>query len=463
MTIWKPDLSQRVGPRYLAIADAIADSIDNGQLAAGDKLPPHRDLAFALGVTVGTVTRGYAEAERRGLTLGEVGRGTFIRGADSKRSPTSFCIIQDEETETVDLSLNFPTEGGQAERYARTAAELAADPNVDLLLRYQPAAGNLRHRSAMAALAAGGGLNVPPDRIVVTSGAQHAMTVVFASVCRPGDIVLAEELTYPGILAVARVLNLRLRGVGLDDQGLRPDAFEAACRKGDAKALYCVPTYQNPTSAVMGEPRRAEIAAIAREYGVTVVEDDVYGFLHDNPPKPLATFLPEATYYVSSTSKSMMPALRLGFVVCPEGEADAVAETVRTTTWMANPLAAEVVTRWVADGTADVFSRQHRSESKARLELARRVLDGVPFQSAPGTSHIWLPLPAPWSADDFVGRAAARNIRLISAKPFVVNGMVPQALRICLGSPPTRDDLERGLTVVADLMRSAPDQPFAVV
>ncbi len=462
MTIWKPNLAERAGPRYLAIADAIAEGIDNGQLTVGDRLPPHRDLAFDLGVTVGTVTRGYAEAERRGLTQGEVGRGTFIRGADSKRS-VPFCIIEDEETGLVDLSLNFPTEAGQAARYAKTAAELAADANVDLLLRYQPAAGNPRHRAAMAALAARGGVDVAPERIVVTSGAQHAMTVVFGSVCRPGDVVLAEELAYPGILAVARVLHLRLRGVALDNEGLRPDAFEAACRKGDAKALYCVPTYQNPTSAVMGEPRRAEIAAIAREYGVSIVEDDVYGFLHDSPPKPLATFLPEATYYISSTSKSMMPALRLGFVVCPEGMTDAVAETVRTTTWMANPLAADVVSRWVADGTAEAFANQHRSESKARLDLATRVLADVPFHSAPGTSHIWLPLPAPWSADDFVGRAAARNVRLISAKPFAVTGMVPQALRICLGSPATRDDLERGLTVVADLMRSAPDQPFAVV
>lgn len=462
MTIWKPDLTERSGPRYLAIADAIAEGIDNGQLSIGDRLPPHRDLAFALGMTVGTVTRGYAEAERRGLTQGEVGRGTFIRGADSKRN-VPFCIVEDEETGIVDLSLNFPTEAGQAARYAKTAAELAADANVELLLRYQPAAGNPRHRAAMAALAARGGVHVPPERIVVTSGAQHAMTVVFGSICRPGDVVLAEELAYPGIIAVARVLHLRLRGVALDGEGLRPDAFEAACRKGDAKALYCVPTYQNPTSAVMGESRRAEIAAIARENGVAIVEDDVYGFLHDSPPKPLATFLPEATYYISSTSKSMMPALRLGFVVCPEGMTDAVAETVRTTTWMANPLAAEVVSRWVADGTAEAFANQHRSESKARLDVARRVLAGVPFHSAPGTSHIWLPLPAPWSADDFVGRAAARNVRLISAKPFAVTGMVPQALRICLGSPATHDDLERGLTVVADLMRSAPDQPFAVI
>lgn len=464
MTIWKSTLDKRQGPLYLAIADAIAEGIDSGQLAAGDRLPPHRDLAFEMKITVGTVTRGYAEAERRGLTVGQVGRGTYIRSVESKSGQPLFSIRHGEETEMVDLSLNYPVEGSQGARFAETAAAIARGTNVNLLLRYQPAAGNPRHRAAAAELAVRAGLAVPAERVVVTCGAQHGMTVVFASICRPGDVVLAEELTYPGIIAVARLLNLRLRGVAIDGEGLRPDAFEAACRKGDAKALYCVPTYQNPTSAVMGESRRTEIASIAREYGVTVVEDDVYGFLHENPPKPLSAFLPDQAFFISSTSKSMMPALRLGFVVCPEGMTEIVAETIRTTTWMANPLAAEVMTRWVEDGTAEVLAGEHRAESKVRLAIARRILAGASFQSAPGTFHIWMPLPAPWSADDFVGRAAARNVRLIPAKPFAITGMVPQALRICLGSARTRDELERGLTVIADLLRSPPDrQPFAVV
>lgn len=463
MTMWKPTLADRTGPLYLAIADSIADGIEGGQLKAGDRLPPHRDLAYDLGITVGTVTRGYAEAERRGLTTGEVGRGTYIRNAESKRKPPLFSILHGDETEMVDLSLNYPVEGDQGFRFAQTAAELARDANVNLLLRYQPAAGNMRHRAAAARLAAQAGFDVPPERVAVTCGAQHAMSVVFGSICRPGDVVLTEELTYPGITATARLLNLRLRGVAIDGEGLRPDAFEAACRKGDAKSLYCVPTYQNPTSAVMGEPRRAEIAAIAREYGITIVEDDVYGFLHENRPRPLATYLPEQTFFISSTAKSMMPALRIGFTVCPEPMVEAIAETIRTTTWMANPLAAEVMTRWVEDGTADILAGEHRSESKVRLAMAKRILADVSFKSEPGTFHIWMPLPAPWSADDFVSRAAARNVRLIPAKPFVVSGMVPQALRICLGSPGTREGLERGLTVIAELLRSTPEQPFAVV
>ncbi|MBE0532062.1 MAG: PLP-dependent aminotransferase family protein [Rhodospirillales bacterium] len=464
MTIWKPDLSHHTGPLYLAIADAMAAGIEGGELKAGDRLPPQRILAFDLGLTVGTVTRAYAEAERRGLVTGEVGRGTYVRSTDTKRTQPLFSIRHGETTELLDLSLNYPVEGNRGLLFAQATAAIARDPAVASLLNYQPAAGHPRHRAAATELAVRVGMPRDPERIVVCSGAQHGITVVFGSLCRPGDVVLAEELTYPGIIAVARLLNLRLRGVAIDGEGLRPDAFEAACRKGDAKALYCVPTYQNPTSAVMSESRRAEIANIARKYSVVVVEDDVYGFLHDNHPKPLSAFLPESAFFVSSASKSMMPALRIGFVMTPPSMTETIAETVRTTSWMASPIAAEVMTRWIEDGTAADLVRQHRAESRARLAIAERILAGYSFQSAPGTFHIWMPLPAPWSADDFVGRAATRNVRLIPAKPFAVTGMVPQSLRLCLGSPRTREELETALGVVAKLLASGPTAArFAVV
>jgi len=462
--MWKPDISRRTGPLYLAIADAMDKAIQTGELTAGDRLPPHRSLAFDLGITVGTVTRAYSEAERRGLITGEVGRGTYVRNSETKRTQPLFSIRHGEITEMLDLSLNYPVEGDRGHLFAQATAAIARDPAVASLLNYQPAAGHPRHRAAAAELAVRAGLPRDPQRIVVCSGAQHGMTVVFGSLCRPGDVVLVEELTYPGVIAVARLLNLRLRGVAIDREGLRPDAFEAACRKGDARALYCVPTYQNPTSAVMGESRRAEIANIARKHGVIVVEDDVYGFLHDDRPTPLSAFLPEAAFFISSASKSMMPALRIGFVMTPESMTETIAETVRTTSWMASPIAAEVMTRWLEDGTAADLVNQHRAESRARLVMAERILAGFPFQSSPGTFHIWMPLPAPWSADDFVSRAAARHVRLIPAKPFAVTGMVPQSLRLCLGSPRTRDELERALHVVADLLDIGPAaMRFAVV
>src|SRR5688572_15353031 len=104
--MWRPNLEAHRGPRYTAIADALADDIASGRVLPGDRLPTHRDLADALGVTVGTVSRAYREACNRGLVVGEVGRGTFVRRPDSGPPAPSLHIREPAEPDVVDLSLN---------------------------------------------------------------------------------------------------------------------------------------------------------------------------------------------------------------------------------------------------------------------------------------------------------------------------------------------------------------------
>ena len=464
MTMWKPTIEGRSSPLYLAIADAIADGIGRGELAGGDRLPPHRNLAYDLGVTVGTVTRAYREAERRGLVAGEVGRGTFVKRPSEGEEWPLFAIPHEEQPQGIDLSLNYPTSPQNNSLYAKLPQALTASLLDSSLFGYQPAAGNMRHRIAAARLMSHNGLPEIAERVVICAGAQHGMTVVLASLCQPDDVVLTERLTYPGISAVTAFLHLRLRGVAIDDEGIIPEALDEACRKGGVRALYCMPTYHNPTTAVMSEERRAAIAEVARKHGIYIVEDDVYGFLHDAHPKPLANHAPERTFYITSASKCMMPSMRTGFIVAPEGFVDPVAGAVRTTTWMAGPIAAELMARWVEDGTAAEMIDWHRDESRARLDIAKRILRDQSFRSLPGSYHIWLSLPSAKTADQVVEAAQIRGVRLISSVPFTVGGdPAPHALRLCLGSPERRQDLEKALGVVEEILRRPYSLPFNVV
>src|SRR5262245_44750499 len=113
MTIWTPDVSAHRGPRYIAIADALAADIRSSRLSPGDRLPTHRELAYQLGVTVGTITRAYSEAERRGLIGGEVGRGTFVRSDLTLRRPTPDVsvvpVAPSGDRSMIEFSVNFPT------------------------------------------------------------------------------------------------------------------------------------------------------------------------------------------------------------------------------------------------------------------------------------------------------------------------------------------------------------------
>src|SRR5258708_8523328 len=165
MTNWLPDLTQHRGPRYRAIADALAADITPGRLATGQRLPTHRDLAYQLHVTVGTVSRAYAEAERRGLIGGEIGRGTFVR-ARGESGPAPAGLPRDDE---IDFALNAVASGSEAQALADTLAELARDPALGRLLAYLPHVGLLEHRVAAARLLGNLDLDVSPERIVLPS------------------------------------------------------------------------------------------------------------------------------------------------------------------------------------------------------------------------------------------------------------------------------------------------------
>jgi len=470
MTIWNPDLARRSGPRYLAIAEAIAADIRAGRLRSGERLPTHRDLAYRLGVTVGTVTRAYAEAERRGLIAGEVGRGTFVqdlRSASPAFPATDSAPIREapavDESGPIDLSVNYPVREATDRTLGGTLRALAAEPDIATLLDYQLNRGLLRHREAGVKLIRRGGLETTPDRVVVTCGAQHAMTVAFAALARPGDVVLTESLTYPGMKLIAGMMQLRLHGVPMDEHGLLPDAFEAACRTMQPKALYCMPTLHNPTAVTMPEARRREIARIAETHGVPIVEDDIYGFLDPGAPPPLSHFAPSVGHYVLSVSKCLAPGLRAGFLSLPPGDASTYIAAVRSTVWMAPPLAVEIAARWIQDGTGDQLSAKLINDATERQRLVQERLAGFDYVTAPHSLHGWLTLPEPWRASHFAAEARSRGVLVTPAEAFVVARPAPQAIRICVGTVRRREELLRGLDTIVTLLRSKPEEHLSIM
>jgi DNA-binding transcriptional MocR family regulator len=463
VAIWAPEIAERPGPRYIAIADAISEDLAEGRLAPGARLPTHRDLADRLRVTVGTVSRGYGEAARRGLITGEVGRGTFVR----QWAPDQPAIASaGASTDVVNLGMNHPPLSfDPAHRRALQDAllSLARREDVSPLLGYPPDGGSLPHREAGAAWIGRTGLEAPADRVLVSSGSQHGVTTVFTALLKPGDLVLTEALTYPGMKAAAALLHLRLQGLPLDADGLRPDALEAACRSGGAKALYCVPTIHNPTASVVPLGRRREIAAIAETHGLLIVEDDIHALLPEERPLPISAFAPDLSYYLTSTSKTLAPGLRVGYILAPQGAADRIAAAIRATTWAAAPLMAEIASAWIRDGTADSIVRERRREAAARQALAREVLGPADIQAHPQGHHLWLRLPDAWRSESFAAAARRRGVMVTPSEPFVVGrSAAPPAVRVCLGVPASRGELERGLRLVAETLATSPAEGFPV-
>jgi DNA-binding transcriptional MocR family regulator len=433
---------------YVALAGAIAADVQSGRLRPGDRLPPQRDLADALGVTVTTVTRGYAEAERRGLVRGHVGRGTFV-------SPPAFAPLRASTAGLVDLATNALLPHADASALRASLAALAARSSPEHLFNYHPHGGRPEHRVALAAWLATRGVPADAANTMLTSGAQHAMTVAVATLTAPGDVVLCESVTYTGMRSLAHHLHVDARPVAMDDEGLIPDALEDAALESGARLVYCMPTVQNPTGRVMSMKRRQEIARVAARTNLFVIEDDVYGYLVESVT-PLCALAPDRTFYLSSLSKCLVPGLRVGVLRAPPGWIDRIIGAVFATTVMGSPLDAAAAVAWLGDGTSDRVIVWKRQEIRARQQIARAVL-GDRVTGSATSQHAWVQLPARWTAEDFVREARQRGVLVTPGRDFAVaRHEAPNAVRVCLGPPPERASVRQALQTLADILDDTP-------
>lgn len=445
MTIWSPKL-ESLGPAaintpiYARIADAVERDVRSGLLVDGSQLPTHRELAQLLGITPVTVTRAYAEAARRGLVTSSAGRGTFVR------APRRDGAVPASEIDLVTNVVSIPAPMPNAALLQRLGAMLQTS--------YGPAGGSERHRAAGAAWIGG---KTDPSRVVVTAGTQHALFTALAATTRPDETLLCEGVTYHGAKAIAQLLRLRMEPLPMDRYGILPDAFERAAR-GRAKTLLTIPTLQNPTGTVMPEKRRREIAAIAEKQGVTIIEDDICGFLLEDGPPPIASFAPERTLFLTGLGKVLAPAMRIGFLVAPDAFATRVQSALAASILFTSPLLAELASSWIEDGTAAKLARQKREEVARRTVVARRVLGRRAAGADLRSPHLWIELPKRWSADAFTDEARRRKVRVASASSFVVGDDVPRFVRLSIGAPATPAELENGLHVLAGLVEQASEE-----
>jgi DNA-binding transcriptional MocR family regulator len=443
--VWIPRIAEGTGSAYLGIVEALASDLASGAVLRGARLLPQREMAERLGLSVGTVAKAYAEAARRGLISGEVGRGTFVNTGShlAARPAPSFGA-------PVDMSLNAPPDTGAAALIAQAMAELAQSGEVDDLLDYLPHAGLPAHRAAMADWLNGDlGLDLPADRVMLCNGAQHGIALALMAALRPGDAVLVEEFTYPGIVSIAERLGHTLHGVALDGEGLIPEALDAAFARTGARALYCMPTLQTPTGAVMSTARREAIAAVLRRHDAWAIEDDVYAFLAPAARPALAFLAPERVCYVTTLAKSLAPGLRAGALVVPEALRNRINAALRGTGWMAAPLLTAIAARMLRAGIVADQAVRKRAVAAQRWQIARDILGERVAIGALPAFHLWLPIDTP--PTEIVAYASMRGVVL--AAPVTASGMPPQGgIRLCLGAPPDLDALRRGLSVVAEII-----------
>ena len=453
MTDWLPDLTRSDKPRYIAIADLIAEDVRSGRLSAGDRLPPQRKLASQLAIDFTTVARGYVEAQRRGLIESRVGQGTFVRGAMRNAA-----MDGEARENIVDLSMNLPPEPSDPDLIGRMrdgCAEVARD--LVFLLRYQGFGGTHADKDAASAWLGRRALVPKQERVFVVPGAHPAITGILSLLAKPGETVLCEAITYPGVRSIAAQLGLELVGLPMDRDGIDPDAMAHACETRAPKAIYLNPTLQNPTTLTIPEERRAAIVAVARRYRLPIVEDDAYGFIPTHGVHPLAAMAPDLTWHIAGLAKCIGAGLRAAYVVVPDAKSGwPFSAALRAANVMASPFTVALATRWIEDGTADMILRFIRTETAARQKMVASILPIGSYRADPLSFNLWLPLPEPWTRSAFVGHMRATRIGIVASDAFVVAGEPGEHVRVCLGGPLSRDRVRSAIEFMAHALTEEP-------
>jgi DNA-binding transcriptional MocR family regulator len=446
---WLPTLSEAEGPRYLAFVRALESDIQRGVLKPGTRLLPQREMASLLRLSVGTVSRAYSEAEARGLVSGEVGRGTFVQ---RPRPPAS---ARSAPQGTINLALNVPPSTGEDELIESVLSEIMADGALPSLLGYLPHQGLLAHREIMANWFATLGLAIDVANLFVTHGGQHAVSIALNMVASPNETVLTERFTYSGMIALSAQNGYRLHGVGGDEQGLIPEALDRAFADTSARVLFASPSLQTPTGTVMAASRRQAIAEVVRKHDAYLVEDDVYAFLFARPPLPIASLIPERSFYITSFAKCLAPGLRIGAMIAPEQFRDRAINAVRATGWMASPIMAELVARLIHSGDLARQVQAKRAAAIRRNAIADRILGSwLSPMSGAAPFHRWLPIPAGRTLIALVTQAAQAGITIAPPGALQQVDRGTLGIRICLGHPP-EEVLDKALSDLRHILECA--------
>lgn len=452
--MWNPKIINTDKVLYVAIADAIERDVHLGILKPGERMPPQRSLAKIIGVNLTTISRAYKEAENRGLVSGTVGSGTYVRQDEKIDTTLPGILSRDDEIIELGLVGSTKVEGFDLSKLLISIAE---NEIVDLLFDYVPSQGLKRHREIAAKWIKQYGLDIDPDGIVICAGATHAINCCLMGIFEPGDKIAVDSLTFSGFKNAAKLCQIKLEPITMDEEGMIPENLENVCRKTGIKGIYLMPNMQNPTATAMSVKRKQAIADIILRYGLILIEDDIYNFTNNTERTALTTLVPDNGIFICGMSKTLLPGLRIAITAVPDRFICKFTQTVTNTVWMAPAISAELVSCLIESGAALEIINKKRKVIERRLKIAKNILKDFSYQTTESSMFLWLNLPEGWSSADFENIALMEKVRVISAYKFYVgNQLPPNAVRISLGMVKDDEQLIKGLNILVRILKQYP-------
>ena len=409
------------GALYVLLAGAVADLIETGVIRAGEVLPPERRLAAALSVSRGTVVSAYGLLVERGLVERIRGSGTRVVG-DGPALEVGSARIGDPLFATAGRAINLLVAVPRIRPAVVDLVDSVSLADHRPLLDDEEPAGIAPLRQAIAARLTADGVPTTHHQVIATAGAQQATVLAVALLVGPGDVVVHEDTTWPGLIDAVRRFGGRPQGITMDEDGLVVDELRSVVDRQRPVLVALNPHHHNPTGTRLTPRRRAEVAAVAVEYGVPVLEDRVMARLafDGQVPPPLAADGPAHLHLtVDSVNKIAWPGLRLGWI---RADAQMVAQlrSLRAMLDLYSSIPSQLAALRILDaceGIVDDRIGELRTNAEIVVTRLRELVPSWRFTPPRGGLAVWLELPH-GSASAFCAHAARFGVLVAGGRQF---------------------------------------------
>ncbi|WP_199617521.1 aminotransferase-like domain-containing protein [Paenibacillus alkalitolerans] len=451
---WRPDRDALKRPVYLSLALLLEHDIANGFLAPGTKLPPQRELADFLDVNFTTITRAYKLCELKGLIYAVTGSGTFV-APNAARSVT---ISKDKISNEI-IDLGFVASFEQSNTTVAEAAKSVIEKRyLEQLFNYNDPTGIPHQKIAALHWMKAFGIHADTENMAIVSGAQNALAITLLALFEPGNRVAVDIYTYANFIEISKMFRIKLVPIPGDEHGMLPNELENQCLQLDVHGVFLMPSCSNPTTVMIPENRKKELAAIIRKHHLILIEDDIHAFLTagiiDDYRQPMYQLLPEQTVYICSTSKSICSGFRVAYIVFGDKFKERIIKAIFNINVKTSSLDAEIITELILSGKANAIVEEKKQLAQSANSLFSEFFPQPLHTGHPLSFYRWLPISDYVNASRMESYFLNKGIRVFHSDRFLSGASAQDNfLRIALASTNSLGELKKGLEILKENLR----------
>jgi DNA-binding transcriptional MocR family regulator len=442
---WAPDRKSLKTPIYLGLAKALEYDILNGNLASGTKLPPQRELADYLEVSLSTITRAYTICEKKGLIHAITGRGTFV---SETANVVKSVIGAKEKAGFIDLDIAAPF-CTQMDVITQVIRDVSDNPEILNFFKYTNPLGTEKQIASAIKWLKLFGVHSNGDDVLIANGTQNALNLVLSALFKYGDKIAVDQYTYANFIGLANILNIALVPIVSDEDGMNPEELRKAVHTNSINGIYISPSCSNPQAICMPLERRKEIADIINENEIILIEDECYPFLLEKTIMPISVFVPDFSIYLNGMNKAICPGLRIAFIWHCGQFRRQLEVAIYSCNLIVSPLNAEIAAEIIQRNIHLDIIKDYTAQTVERNKIYSNYFQTVNMRSY----YQWLPLPSGITGTLFESLASNESISVYGSERFLVGDSLGKYyLRISVSAPKTAEDLDRALSRIKNMI-----------